>query len=353
VNKVLLAVDGTPEVVQEAVDLGAELIMAHHPLMFKPLRNLRDDNLHAQIPLKLIRHDIGYYAAHTNLDQSPLAASKRFAQILGLEKCEILAETGAERLVKIAVYIPRDAVEDVRQALAKVGVGEGVAQGERSGNYAECFFQCGGQGMFRPLAGAEPAIGEIGELTRVDEVKLESVMPERLTAKAVKALLKAHPYEEPAFDLIPLNNQGKTRGYGVIGKLPAPEPLKQVWQRFIDALSQNRGIDGPVFGHDYALHSVRLAGDPDQRVQKIAIVNGSGGSFVPKALAKGADLFIAGDVDHHAVMDALQGGMAVGELGHFLSEAPMLVSLANYLRASKALADIEFLISKANRVPWI
>lgn len=338
VEKILLALDPTLEVIDEAVTQKAHLIIGHHPLMYKPLKNLRIDNPGALLPLALFRHGISYYAAHTNLDKSQLSASITFANMLGLEQTEYLNST-AEKLIKIVTFVPEKDVDAVRTALAAEGVGAGITDGEHSDNYAECFYQTNGEGMFRALDGAQPIIGQIGELTKVAEIRLESIVEEKSVARAVKALHKAHPYEEPAYDLIPLMNTGKRRGYGIIGYLPQPMALAEVWDIFMESL-------------DYDLSSVRLAGDMNTKIRKIAISNGSGSNFVHKAISGGADLYITGDIDYHGVLDSLQAGMAVGELGHFLSEIPMIHSLSAYLRSQKAMNDVEIIISSTNKVPW-
>ncbi|KLU61962.1 putative GTP cyclohydrolase 1 type 2 [Peptococcaceae bacterium CEB3] len=350
IERLLLTLDPTAEVVEEAVNYGAQMILAHHPIIFRPLKNLRSGNSEAEIPLRLIQNGIAYYAAHTNLDQSDLSSSWALAARLGLQEAEILAPMGEETLVKLAVFVPEAAVEKVRLALVGAGVGQGITEGEHRALYAESFFRSSGEGMFRPLPGSAPAVGAIGELTRVTEVKLESILPERLLARAVRALKKAHPYEEPAYDLVPLRNRGRVRGYGVVGYLAQTHTLAEVWRHVQEVLSGAAGSG--LTARPYSLHGLRWAGNPAQKVRKIAIVNGSGGGFVPKALAKGADLLLAGDVDHHRVLEALQGGLAVGDIGHFLSEVPMLKSVADYLKADQAFAEVEIMISAANGCPW-
>ncbi|MFA6808941.1 MAG: Nif3-like dinuclear metal center hexameric protein, partial [Eubacteriales bacterium] len=309
-----------------------------------------------------------YYAAHTNLDQSILSSSLTFARILGLKKTELLASIGEEKLVKIVVFVPEDSAETVRKALAEVGVGAGSTDGEHSANYKECFYQGRGEGTFRPLEGADPTIGKIGELTRVPEVRLESIVEEKALSRAVRALHKAHPYEEPAYDLIPLKNSGKKRGYGVVGYLQEPVTLGELWENFLDHLKRNSfcKADGTcpqgcclenqnekIFPFEYDLSSVRLAGDLNRKIRKVAISNGSGGSFVSKAIFKGADLYITGDIDHHGVLDSMEAGMAVGALGHFLSEMPMMESVYQYLKANRTMEAVDIVISSDNAVPWV
>ena len=244
VERILITLDGTLEVVEEAKAYGAQLIVAHHPIIFRPLKNLRADNAAAQVPLRLLQHQIGYYAAHTNLDQSMVSSSRRLGEVLGLKTMKIL--------------------------------------------------------------------------------------------------------EESAPDLKPLLNSGEKRGYGVSGYLPKPEKLGDLWMRFLECLRQPG-----VYAQPYELTGVRLAGSLERVVRKVAIVNGSGSSFVQKALYKGVDLLITGDVDHHAALEALEGGMAIGDLGHFLSEAPMLQAMVDYLSTDKALQGIEIRVSSMNRSPWL
>lgn len=351
VNKILLTLDLTLEVIDEAVQEKAGLIVAHHPLMFKPLKNLRIDNQGALLPLALFRNGISFYAAHTNLDQSILSSSEIFSRILGLEKTEYLEVTSSEKLIKIVTFVPEEQVEEVRKVLAAEGVGSGITDGKHSANYSDCFYQTKGEGMFKALDGADPTIGNIGELTRVAEIRLESIVEDKSLGRVVKALHKAHPYEEPAYDLIPLKNVGKQRGYGVIGYLPEPLPVGELWEKFLGILNNNES-GNKIFPASYNLSSIRIAGDLNKKVKKIAISNGSGSSFVQKAIFKGADLFITGEIGYHDVLDSLEAGMAVGELGHFLSEIPMIQSLYEYLRSGKMMDDVQIVLSSKNIVPW-
>ncbi len=360
-ERILITLDGTLKVVEEAEACGAQLIVAHHPLFFHGLKNLREDNPEAQIPLRLVRSGIAYYAAHTNLDQSDLSSSWTIGNALGLTQMQLLAPVAWESRVKFIVYVPAAHVESVRQALASVGVGEGITDGPQGKCYSDSFFQGFGEGIFRPLQGANPAIGKIGELTRVEEVKLESIVAEAQVGKALRTLRKVHPYEEPAYDIIPLKNAGKSRGYGVFGYLKEPVKLEKIWlqmQKLFqngsplipEAKPENRSETEKTLNIYPA--GMRLAGDSQKLIRKIVIVNGSGGDFIGKALFKGADLFISGDISHHNVLDALERNMAVADIGHYLSEAPMLFSLRDYLQAEKALENLDIMISSNNKVPW-
>lgn len=346
VERILVTLDATAEVLQEAREKDVQLIVAHHPMMFKPLKNLRFDNQGARLPIQMIQSGIAFYAAHTNLDQSIYSSSWSLGRALELEKMDYFRLTHEEKLVKLVTFIPRTHTEEVRQALAKAGVGEGITDGPQASEYAECFFAGEGTGMFRPLGGAHPTIGEIGELTRVEETRLESILPESRMDRAIKALRKAHPYEEPAYDLIPLYNTGASRGYGVVGYLKEPMSLGA----FSLKLASNLKALAPK-GLEEGL-ALRLSGNPEQSLRKVAIVNGSGGSFVSKAIFKGVDLLITGDVDHHEALDALEAGVSIIDMGHFWGEVPMVNALADYLKGEKALAEVEVLVSQNMKSPW-
>lgn len=346
VNKILLTLDGTPEVVREAVEMGAQLIVAHHPLIFEPLKNLRADNRAAEVPIRLLRQDIAYYAAHTNLDQSGLSSSRMIGQGLSLQEMEILAPTGKEGFYKLVVFVPPEAEEEVRKALAREGAGKYPADGEAGGgHYEECFFAAQGTGMFRALPGADPYIGAPGELTKTPEIRLESIVAEAAVGRVIRALRRAHPYEEPAYDIIPLHSLGQQRGYGVIGRLQTPLPLKEL-AAALAQLPFFQGQEREVRG------AIRVAGNAERSVKKVAILNGGGGSFVRKALFKGAEVLLTGDVDHHAALEALAAGMAVVDMGHYYSETPMLHSLAAHLRQESALRQTEILLSEIKTYPW-
>jgi dinuclear metal center YbgI/SA1388 family protein len=343
ITKILIALDGVPDVVDEAEALGAELILAHHPLMFQPLRNLRTDNSAAIAPLSLYRRGIAYMAAHTNLDQSRLSSSLAFGRLLSLRETDFLETTGAESLNKLVIYVPPAQAENLRRALSAAGVGAGVTDGPHSAAYEECFFRTEGEGVFRPLLGAAPYSGQVGELTRVAETRLESVVSAKNLKRALRALRQVHPYEEPAYDIIPLRNEGEKRGYGLFGRFSAAMSLGVVRETFLSALADP---GAGLWTHSYDLSAIRWFGPPDHQVRNVAVSNGSGGSLAPKALFRGADLFITGELDYHSRLDCLAQGAAVAEMGHFLSEVPMLTAMAQYLREQKELAGIDVYVSR-------
>ncbi len=332
VSKVLVTLDCTPAVVDEAVERGVEFILAHHPLIFSPLKQVRFDLPGQKQVARLISKNIMFYAAHTNLDSSSLGASARMAESLGLREQEFLSPGYKEQVYKVITFVPEAYASGVRQEMSKAGAG-GI------GNYNECFFLSTGTGTFRPLAGADPFIGQVGKLEQVAEVRMETIVPGKNLDRVVRAMLKVHPYEVPAYDVIPTLNPGSEFGIGRVGYLPQEQSLGQLLEKVKDMLG---GCN------------VRVAGKLDQKIKKAALSSGSGGSLVKRAAFKGAGVFIAGDISHHDALDALEAGMAVIDPGHYATEWLMMENLYNYLQEQmrREKRDVEFVLSSVKTEPF-
>lgn len=205
VSKVLVTLDVNEAVANEAIEKGCELIIAHHPPIFRRLANIRTDHPAGRLYEKLIKHDIAVYAAHTNLDVAEGGVNDLLADALQLKNRSILEETYAENLLKLAVFIPTANAQALREALANAGAG-------RIGDYEACSYTTTGEGRFRALAGANPFVGSVGELHVEEEVKVEVVFPESIKGRVLKAMLTSHPYEEPAYDVIRLEAANKCDG---------------------------------------------------------------------------------------------------------------------------------------------
>lgn len=333
VERVLVTLDCTQAVVDEAIAEKADLILAHHPLIFKPLKQVRSD-LPAQKPIAdLLRHNIMFYAAHTNLDSCALSGSVILAEMLGLQEQDYLLPGYKEQLFKVVVFVPQEYSLKVREAMAKAGAG-------CSGNYDTCFFQALGTGTFRPLPGAQPFIGQIGKTEEVGEARLETITTAHDLDRVIRAMLKAHPYEVPAYDILPTQNPGPQFGIGRIGSLPEEEPLGNI----VEKINQFLG-----------LNKIQVAGDLDKKIKKAAVSTGSGGSLIKKAAFKGAGVLIAGDISHHEALDALAEGMAIIDPGHYATEWFMVENLMNHLvkvmQANKK--PIEFKLSTINTNPFM
>lgn len=310
ISKVLVTLDVTLPVARYAAEHGYELIISHHPVIFKALTSIRTDTPQGEIMAELLKHSIAVYSAHTNLDIAAGGVNDAFAARLQLQQIEPLQITNEDKLVKIVVYTPASHVEQVREALCEAGAGH-------IGNYSHCTFQTAGTGTFLPLAGTKPFLGEIGQLEYAAECRLETIVPQSLSKQVLSAMLLAHPYEEAAYDVYPLANSGIRQGLGRLGRLDRPREFHD----FINEVKSALGI-----AH------VTVAGDVNKVVEKVALCGGSGGSLIGYAVAAGADVLITGDIKYHEAQEAVAKGLIVIDAGHFATEQPILAVLVDYLQ---------------------
>jgi len=326
-TKVLITLDVTESVVDEAIKNEANLIISHHPLLFQPLQQINIHSLKGKIIQKLLKNHISVYAAHTNLDLADGGVNDLIFDRLSLTSKEILKEVYIEKLIKLIVYIPNDYVSKVRKALGDVGVGH-------IGNYSHCAFQSKGQATFKPLAGANPFIGKRDIQEFVDETKLEMIMPDNLISSALAVLKSVHPYEEVAYDLYPLKNKGKVFGLGRIGDLDHKMSLISLSQKIKETFN---------------ISHVRITGDTDRLVQKVAVIGGSGEKYFRDAIAKKADVLITGDLTFHHALDAKEMGLAIIDPGHHIEE---VMKQATKLYLEQIFTDIEMIDSKIDTNPF-
>jgi dinuclear metal center YbgI/SA1388 family protein len=287
---------------------GFRLNVSHHPTMFRPLRRVDD----ATWAARAWAAGLDLYAAHTNLDSAPGGVNDALAEMLGLENIRPLIPSDRARLVKFVTYVPPENVEAVRAACAHAGAGA-------IGNYDECSFSWPGTGTFRPLPGANPYTAtKMGELERASEVRLEMIVPAHLRDAVVSAARSAHPYEEMAFDVIPLANADPRVGLGRVGTLSEPVSLED----FCARVSERLGTD-----------CLSLAGSA-REIRTVAVMGGSGGKYWPAANAAGADVYLTGEAGHHDALDASEAGLALLDAGHFATERPVLPCIKAYLEHS-------------------
>ena len=315
VRRALLALDLTPAVVEEAREAGADLIITHHPLLFRPLKRLTADGFVSSLALRLAEAGIALYSIHTNLDSAPGGVSFALAEHLGLRDVRFL-DPFEDSLYKLATFVPADAFEAVREALAEAGAG-------RIGAYEACAFATSGEGFFRPTEHANPTIGEAGgPLERVEEMRLEVEVARWDLGRVVGALKAAHPYEEVAYDVYPIAQTYSQAGLGAVGTLPEPEPLDAFLRRVAERLEAG---------------SLRYSGDPDARVETVAVCGGAGSSFTGRALRAGADAYVTADVTYHTFFDVLgtdgRPRMALIDAGHYETEALTEALLRDWLAA--------------------
>ena len=296
VTGVLLCLDVTEAVVDEAVASGCNLIVSHHPLIFSPLKRITGDNYIERCVIKALANGIAIYSAHTNIDNAPGGVTYRIAGKLGLQNVRILVPK-EDALLKLAVYVPASAADAVRSALFAAGCGN-------IGNYDSCSYNVDGFGTFKANEGCNPFCGEVGELHREEEVCIETVLPAYLKNKVIAALLKAHPYEEPAYDIYQLKNGWGGVGSGVIGELPAECDEVELLQCVKEKFNVGSVRHTPLLG---------------KRVKRVALCGGAGGSFAGAAMAAGADVYITGEARYHDLFN-YAGRMVVAVIGHYESE---------------------------------
>ncbi|ALS21325.1 MULTISPECIES: Nif3-like dinuclear metal center hexameric protein [Paenibacillus] len=313
IRKVLVALDVTEEVADEAIREGADLIIAHHAIIYRPLPHIQTDTPAGRLYEKLIKHDIAVYIAHTNLDVADGGINDMMAEAIGMTVTEPLDEVHTDKLKKLVVFVPADHAEKVRQAMFDAGAG-GI------GKYSHCSFNIEGTGTFKPGEGTDPFIGKTGKLEEVKEVRVETIVPQSVERKVVQAMLKTHPYEEVAYDLYALDLKTRTFGLGRAGKLPKPVTLAELCEQVKQA------FDVPM---------LRVVGDPDRVIRKAAVLGGSGSRYVKHAMFAGADVLITGDIDYHTAHDALAAGIALIDPGHNV-EKIMKQGVAEYLQRKLA-----------------
>lgn len=296
VTGVLLCLDVTESVVEEAVALGCNLIVSHHPLLFRPLKRITGSNYVERCVIKALSNDIAIYSAHTNLDNAVGGVSFRMAQKLGLKNVRTLVPK-ENALLKLAVYVPDAYADQLRQALFDAGCGN-------IGNYDSCSYNVDGTGTFRASDGCNPFCGNIGELHKEPEVRIETILPAYLKSKVVRTLLHVHPYEEPAYDIYPLLNDWNTAGAGIIGEVDSECGELDYLQRIKDV---------------FATGCVKHTPLRHRPIRYVALCGGAGASFANAALAAGADIYITGEARYHELFDNTSQ-MLYAIIGHYESE---------------------------------
>jgi dinuclear metal center YbgI/SA1388 family protein len=293
IDKIMIALDVLEEVIDEAIERNVQLIISHHPPIFRPLKNVLTDTVQGRMIEKLLKHDIAVYAAHTNLDVATGGVNDLLADALGLENPEVLVPTNETKLKKLVVFTPVSHAEEIRKVLGAIGAGF-------IGNYSHCSFSADGTGRFLPGDNTNPHIGQQGRLEAVDEVRIETIVPEHLIKRAITAVIKAHPYEEVAYDIYPVENKGEVLGLGRIGRVK-----EMTLAEFAERVKQAFEVD-----------KVRVVGDLSSRVKKVAVLGGDGNKYFMSAKFKGADVYITGDIYYHTAHDAMMQGLNMIDPGH-------------------------------------
>jgi dinuclear metal center YbgI/SA1388 family protein len=324
---VLLALTVTTDVIEEARRLQAGLIVCHHPLIFQPLSRITLEEPLARKIADLLGWGISLYVAHTNLDVAEGGVSSALADVLELQNVEPLIRISSPSRVKLVTFVPRENLEEVRQALCETGAG-------RIGRYACCTYQVSGEGTFLPLEGSNPRIGEVGRMEKVGEARLEILVERGGLERALEKLKEVHPYEEPAFDIYPL--EGFRAGLGRMGKLPQPLSLRELAEHCRQRLEAR---------------SLRYLGDAGRRVTTVAVCGGSGEEVIEVAAGK-VDALLTGDVKYHAALHALDLGLHIIDAGHAATEKVILPRLAGYLEERLAGKGVRICMAESDVDPW-
>lgn len=325
VKGVLITLDTTEAVVDEAIAKKCNVIISHHPILFKGLKNITGKNDVERSIIKAIKHDILIYAIHTNLDHVASGVNHEICKRLGLQHTQSLsAKTGL--LSKLITYVPTSEKEPLLNALFKAGAGE-------IGNYASCAFRTEGIGSFLPNEKANPQIGKVNQLEMVNESKIETIFPTHLQHQIIQALKTAHPYEEVAYDLYQLHNSWDEVGAGRIGTLPHPMSVKE----FLKHVATSMGIDTFKYTHSFS-----------GTIEKVAVCGGAGSFLLHKALQSGVQAFISSDFKYHEFFDA-ENDIFVADIGHYESEVYTKELIYGFL--IEKFTNIAVLISEINTNP--
>ena len=326
VNKILVCLDSTENVIDEAISKGCNLIVAHHPILWSGLKRITGKNVTERVVIKAIKNNIAIYACHTNLDKVQAGVNNKFAERLQLRKPKILkAEPGL--LKKLVTFIPKTHLEIVRSAIFAAGAGA-------IGNYDNCSYENTGTGTFKGNAESNPFLGKKGELNKETEHRLETIFPSYLQTKVIEALIFAHPYEEVAYDIYSLDNKHQNVGSGMIGMLKKAM-LANDFLKFVKVQMDT--------------NSIRFVNsNPDRMIRKVAICGGVGHFLLKEAISQGADAYITSDVKYHEMMEA-ENHLLYADIGHYESEKYTMELFIELI--SQKFANIALLFSENNINP--
>lgn len=324
VQSVIIALDITEGTITLALRNRASIIVSHHPPLFKPLKNLTGSDLSSRIIRLAVKENISLYTSHSNLDQASNGVSQALAEKLGLNNITPLSPGNCE-LLKFVTYTPPEYTDKIREAAGYAGAGV-------IGKYNLCSFTFRGTGTYIPSSSASPYEGESGKLSRVTEDRLEMIVPAPLISKVVEETRKVHPYEEMAYDIIPLSQKEPTFGYGAVGDLHEPMRLSL----FTEHVSKSLEIE-----------TLKVSKGENKSIKRVAVMGGSGGDFIPRAISIGADAYVTGDLGHHDFLNNCSSTILI-DASHRATELPVLNKIKERLHASPSMEKIEIIIDWGN-----
>jgi len=333
VERIMLCIDVTRELVDEAIFKKVNLIIAHHPLIYEPLKNIRKNDHQGTLIHLLIKNNISVFCAHTNLDKAEYGTDYALASRLGLRNiCTLRTEEFDQKLYKIAVFVPEKFKKVVFEAMAAAGAG-------LIGDYSHCSFQTYGAGTFLPLESADPYIGKKGLIKSVKEVRIEMVTSDKILDNVLTAMIEAHPYDEVAYDVFNLANLTNRHGLGRIGILANTIRCGDYLEQLSSLLNTDK---------------VHFFGDLDKDIAKVAVCAGSGADLALSAKDLGADLFVTGEVKYHKALEIRNMNMSFVAAGHYATEFPVLMLLIERLQkiASALQYEVELFLSDTVTDPF-
>lgn len=325
VEGILCSLDCIESVVEEAIERKCNLIVAHHPIVFRGLKQLNGKNYVERTVIKALKNNIAIYAIHTNLDNVYHGVNQKIAQLIGLENTRILAPK-KEQLLKLEVFIPKEHTDEVLNAIHRAGAGN-------IGNYSHCSFRTEGTGSFRPSDEANPTIGSANEQEYVNENKAELIFPSYLKGAVIQAMKQAHPYEEVAYYLQRIENLNQEVGSGMIGQLS--ESMTE--QEFLSHLK-----------NCMQLNTIKYTPTPGKKIKKVALCGGAGSFLLHRAKGAGADAFVTSDFKYHEFFDA-EGKIMIADIGHYESEVFTKELLSEFIR--EKFANIATYLSEVDTNP--
>ncbi|BAU96566.1 hypothetical protein N24_2304 [Corynebacterium suranareeae] len=334
VRKIGLALDCTQAVAEKAVELGLDMLIIHHPLLLRGVTSVAADEPKGKVIHTLIRGGVALFSAHTNADSARPGVNDKLAELVGITAGRPIAPRLLGDMDKWGVHVlPKDAAH-LKKMLFDAGAGA-------IGAYRECAFEIEGTGQFRPVEGANPTEGDVDKLFKSLELRIEFVAPRNLRARLTSVLWEAHPYEEPAFDIVEMHSAESwedATGLGRVGELPQPMRLSEFVQQVANNLPET------AWG-------VRATGDPDQMVSRVAVSSGSGDSFLSDVIKLGVDVYVTSDLRHHPVDEYLRdGGPAVIDTAHWASEFPWTAQAQEILQAKVPQIEVDVISIRTD--PW-
>jgi len=310
IDKILVCLDAEEIAIQEALRQRAQLIISHHPLIFRPIKRLTPTDMTGRVLFQAIKNNIAVVSAHTNLDRAADGLNDWLAERLGVLSAIPVEQPTTGNFYKLVVYVPLGHEMEVRDAVFAAGAGQ-------IGAYDHCSFNSRGTGTFRGNQETQPFIGIPGEIEETEEVRLETIVPAPVLNKVVSRMLKVHPYEEVAYDLIPLANEHFQVGLGRVGQLKKTISLQQFAEQVKEKLQ---------------IPALKLVGDLDQKIGRVAVCGGTGMSIFSAAVRHGADCLVTADIKFHEAQRARAAGVALIDAGHFATEQIMVAELSGRLR---------------------